>query len=205
MSLVAQATVSRLVVYDSPKTRRVLRVLANPWVIDPQAPSATVPQVFLVRAQRGDWLKILLPVRPNGSVGWIRRSAVALREVEYHIRVELASRRLTVFEGSERIYAGPVAVGAPATPTPNGRYYLRVLMQAPDPNSVYGPYAYGLSSHSDVLTTFAGGDAEIGIHGNNDVSSLGQAVTHGCVRMDNAEISRLANILPLGTPVQIQR
>jgi lipoprotein-anchoring transpeptidase ErfK/SrfK len=78
-----------------------------------------------------------------------------------------------------------------------------VLLQAPDPNTVYGPFAYGLSSHSDTLDQFAGGDAEIGIHGNNDPSVLGHDVTHGCVRMDNAAITALAAQLPLGTPVDI--
>ena len=68
---------------------------------------------------------------------------------------------------------------------------------------MYGPYAYGLSSHSDALDTFAGGDAEIGIHGNNDASVLGNDVTHGCIRMDNDAITMLAKQLPLGTPVDI--
>jgi lipoprotein-anchoring transpeptidase ErfK/SrfK len=76
-------------------------------------------------------------------------------------------------------------------------------VQAIDPTTVYGPYAYGLSSHSDALETFAGGDAEIGIHGNNDASVLGSDVTHGCVRMDNAAITVLSKQLPLGTPVEI--
>jgi lipoprotein-anchoring transpeptidase ErfK/SrfK len=68
---------------------------------------------------------------------------------------------------------------------------------------VYGPYAYGLSSHSDVLETFNGGDAEIGIHGNNDASVLGSDATNGCVRMDNDAITMLTRQLPLGTPVTI--
>ena len=102
------------------------------------------------------------------------------------------------------LYTGPIADGAPNTPTPVGHYYIRVLIKAPNPNTVYGPYAYGLSSHSDVLTSFEGGDGETGIHGNDDASVLGSSVTHGCIRMDNAEITRLASILPLGTPVDIQ-
>jgi lipoprotein-anchoring transpeptidase ErfK/SrfK len=81
---------------------------------------------------------------------------------------------------------------------------IRVLIKAPNPNTVYGPYAYGLSSHSDTLTSFNGGDGEIGIHGNNDASVLGHNITHGCIRIDNAEITRLAGKLPLGTPVDIE-
>jgi lipoprotein-anchoring transpeptidase ErfK/SrfK len=78
-----------------------------------------------------------------------------------------------------------------------------VLLQSPDPGGAYGPFAYGLSSHSDALETFAGGDAEIGIHGNNDASALGSSVSHGCIRMDNAAITDLATKLPLGTPVDV--
>lgn len=203
ISLVARATVARLLVYSSPKATRVLQTLDNPWLVDPQVPSSTVPQVFLVQGRRGDWVKVLLPIRPNGSVGWVRAGDVTLTEVRYHIRVELAAHRITVFVRNAAVYQGTIADGEAATPTPTGRYYLRVLMKAPDPNTVYGPYAYGLSSHSDVLTSFAGADGEIGIHGNNDVTALGRSVTHGCIRMDNDEISRLAGILPLGTPVEI--
>ena len=47
------------------------------------------------------------------------------------------------------------------------------------------------------------GDAEIGIHGNDDASVLGTSVSHGCIRMDNAAITMLSKQLPLGTPVDI--
>ena len=94
-------------------------------------------------------------------------------------------------------------MGAPDTPTPTGRFYLYVLLESPDPTGPYGPYAYGLSSHSDALATFDGGDAEIGIHGNADASVLGSSVSHGCVRMDNDAITNLSKVLPLGTPVDI--
>ena len=89
------------------------------------------------------------------------------------------------------LYQGDVAIGTDDTPTPTGEYYVRVKVKAIDPNTVYGPYAWGLSSHSDALETFDGGDAEIGIHGNNDATVLGHDVTHGCVRMDNDAITTL--------------
>jgi lipoprotein-anchoring transpeptidase ErfK/SrfK len=69
---------------------------------------------------------------------------------------------------------------------------------------VYGPFAFGLSAHSDALTTFSGSDAEIGLHGNNNASALGRSVSHGCIRMDNTAITTLSKILPLGTPVEIR-
>jgi lipoprotein-anchoring transpeptidase ErfK/SrfK len=204
VSLVAQATVAHLAVFDHPHATRPVRVLDNPWTVDPSVPASTVPQVFLVQTRRADgWLRVLLPIRPNGSTGWVRTSDVSVRPVAFRIRVELAAHRITVFDHLGVLYRGPVAVGKPATPTPTGHYFIRVLMEAPNPNTVYGPYAYGLSSHSDALTTFEGADAEIGIHGNNDASVLGHDATHGCIRMDNSEITKLARMLPLGTPVDV--
>jgi lipoprotein-anchoring transpeptidase ErfK/SrfK len=108
-----------------------------------------------------------------------------------------------VYDGEEVVLQESVAIGKPSTPTPPGKYYIRVLLQTTDPGSVYGPFAYGLSAHSDVLTEFSGGDGEVGIHGNNDASVLGQSVSAGCVRMSNDGITRLTKLLPLGTPVEI--
>jgi lipoprotein-anchoring transpeptidase ErfK/SrfK len=205
--------ISKVGVYDQPTAKTPSRQFDNPWLYDPTVPTSKVPQVFLVKTQRSDgWVQVLLPVRPNGSTGWVKTADVTLTANPYRIDVELAKHTITVNKGTDVVYTGPVAVGATdpplpdvgkPTPTPTGQYYLRVLLQAPDPNTVYGPYAYGLSSHSDALDTFDGGDAEVGIHGNNDASVLGKSVTHGCIRMDNDAITMLAKQLPLGTPVAV--
>jgi lipoprotein-anchoring transpeptidase ErfK/SrfK len=210
-SWIATARVPTVAVYQSPDATEPSLQLENPWVVDPDQSSATVAQVFLVIDGRdspgarpsGDWIEVLLPVRPNGSTGWVRAADVSLASTTYRIRVELGAHRITVSDAGRVVYQGPVAAGARDTPTPTGAYYLRVLIQAPDPNTAYGPFAYGLSSHSDALATFNGSDAEIGIHGNDDASALGHDVTHGCVRMDNGAITDLARLLPLGAPVEI--
>jgi lipoprotein-anchoring transpeptidase ErfK/SrfK len=208
-----KSSVTNVAIFDSPSATSPKLTLPNPWLVDPTVPDSKVPQVFLVQTQRNDgWVQVLLPVRPNGSTGWLHTADVTLTANPYRIVIALRAHRITVTNGTAVSYAGPVAVGASnpplpdagkPTPTPTGKYYLRVLLQAPDPNTVYGPYAYGLSSHSNALDDFQGGDAEIGIHGNNDKSVLGKDATHGCVRMDNAAITALAKQLPLGTPVTI--
>lgn len=203
VSLVAQATVPQLAVYDAPDAPAPSRSLENPWLLNGEADKA-IPQAFLVEEQRPDgWVRVLLPERPNGSSGWIRQIDVKLTPNPYRLQVNLGDHKIKVFERTEVRYEGDVAIGKPSTPTPTGRYYIRVLIQAINPNEVYGPFAYGLSAHSDVLTQFNGGDAETGVHGNNDKSVLGKSVTAGCIRMDNDEITRLSKILPLGTPVEI--
>jgi lipoprotein-anchoring transpeptidase ErfK/SrfK len=197
-------TVTSIGVFASPDQPTPSQTFPNPWEYLPGDPSTGVPQTFLVKSRRSDgWVEVLLPIRPNGSSGWVHAADVTLSTNAYHIVVQLGAHTITVTNAHDVIYTGPVAVGAPDTPTPVGNYYLYVLLQAPDPSGPYGPFAYGLSSHSDVLETFAGGDAEIGIHGNNDASALGSSVSHGCIRMDNAAITDLAKKLPLGTPVDV--
>jgi len=205
--------VKKIGVFDSPDAESPSREFENPWLYDPEAPASEVPQVFLVKDQRTDgWVQVLLPVRPNGSTGWVKSADVTLIPNPYRIDVSLGAHTITVKQGGKVIYTGPVAVGATdppladvgkPTPTPTGEYYLRVLLKAPDPNTVYGPYAYGLSSHSETLDSFAGSDAEVGIHGNNDASVLGQNVSNGCVRVSFDDLWRLRDLAPVGTPVEI--
>jgi lipoprotein-anchoring transpeptidase ErfK/SrfK len=197
-------TVTSIGVFTSPDQPAPSQQLPNPWLYDPSNAATGVPQTFLVKSQRADgWVEVLLPVRPNGSTGWVRAADVTLTANPFRIAVALGAHTIAVTNAHTVLYTGPVAVGAPDTPTPTGTYYLYALLQDPNPGGPYGPFAYGLSSHSDALETFAGGDAEIGIHGNDDASALGQSVSHGCIRMDNGAITELAKQLPLGTPVDV--
>lgn len=198
VSVVATATVPTVNVYATRgDTGQPRHTLSNPTEIGG-------PLVFLVENGDKDWLHVNLPVRPNGSTGWIRAGEVSLSEHNYRIVVELAAHRITVTRGNEVILAEPVALGKNDTPTPGGTFYTKELLQPPNPNTVYGPYAYGLSGFSNTLTTFAGTDAVIGIHGNNDPSVLGKDVSAGCIRMSNPGITMLAKTLPLGVPVEIR-
>ena len=202
VSFVAQARVLVVGIFDAPDATEPSMSLPNPWFVNDDE-TKPVKQVFLVKQQVDDWYEVYLPVRPNGTTGWVRARDVTISQTPYRIVVNLFFHRITVYNGESILLREPIAVGAPETPTPTGTYYLRVLLKAPDPNTVYGPYAYPLSGHSEVLTSFNGGDGELGIHGNNDESVLGESVTAGCVRMSNASITRLASMIPLGTPVEI--
>jgi lipoprotein-anchoring transpeptidase ErfK/SrfK len=202
ISQVVRPVGSTIGIYSSPGAAAPSQTYPNPWLLDNDA-RYPVAQVFLVTRRGGDWLQVLLPVRPNGTTGWVRAADVHVILDQYRVKVELGARRISVLDGATVLIQGPIAVGAPATPTPTGLYYLRVLLRASDPNTVYGPYAFGLSGHSDVLTSFNGGDGELGLHGNNDASVLGNDITHGCIRMANDAITKLAALLPLGTPVEI--
>jgi lipoprotein-anchoring transpeptidase ErfK/SrfK len=160
-------------------------------------------QHFLVKARQGDWLGVLLPMRPNGAMGWIRASEVDLTEVPYRIQVQQGGLMITVWRGSEVVLQEPIGLGRAGTATPCGEYFLTELLQPTNGGGAYGPYAFGTSAYSEVLTSFAGGNGQIGLHGTNEPGLLGQRVSHGCIRMSNSGITKLAGMLPLGTPLYI--
>lgn len=191
----ADAKGARVAVYTKPGGS-VLRTFD-----DPQPSGA--PLVFLLAEDDGDWLKVHLPARPNGSTGWVRRRDVVLRGVTYRVDVLRGAHELRLYDREALVRTFPVAIGTGDTPTPGGTFYLKELLKPPDPNGDYGAYAYGLSGFSNVLTSFNGGNGVIGIHGTNDPSSIGKDVSHGCIRMLNADVTYLAKRLPLGTPVRI--
>jgi lipoprotein-anchoring transpeptidase ErfK/SrfK len=149
------------------------------------------------------WLEVLLPARPNQSTGWIRADGVEVRRTTIAVRVDLAARRLVVSDAGNIVLETPVAVGAPGTPTPTGTFFVVDELATGSTSSSYGPFAFGLSAHSEVLTEFAGGDGQVGIHGTNDPSSIGNPVSNGCVRVPNEVAVRLNELLGLGTPVVV--
>ena len=179
----------------------------QPIIILPATTGFGSPTVVLVSTvgagARDGWLEVLLPVRPNGTTGWVRTADVDLRTVALEVRIDLAARELTVLDDGHELLTTATAIGEPANPTPTGRFFVVDKLETPDPRGPYGPNAIGLSARSDVLTEFAGGDGQIGIHGTNTPDSIGRPVSHGCLRVANGVIERLAHLLPLGTPVTI--
>ena len=165
------------------------------------------PMVMAVVEPDGDgttgWLHVELPVRPNGSTGWIPASSASLTETTFQVSISLAARTLTVTDGGRVVLTTPVAVGKPKTPTPPDHTYLWELIQPENQHGAYGPYVFGLAEFSDAYSVFNGGDAQIGIHGQDEPWSIGHNVSNGCVRLPNDVISRIAGLLPLGTPVTI--
>ena len=161
------------------------------------------PLVFFVQERENDRFRVLLPVRPNGSQGWVRASDVTLFQHDYRITVSTGRHELRVYRAGKVVMRVPVGLGTSTTPTPGGVFYVKELIRPNDPKGAYGPYAYGLSGYSDVLDEFLGGDGVIGIHGTDDPASVGRSVSHGCIRLRNEAITRLAGMLPLGVPVQI--
>ena len=196
-SLVAYVRTRVVRIYARPHAKRPTRILRR---VDPRG----TPRAFLVRSHRRGWLQVYLPSRPNGSMGWMRRRAVRVYTNRYRVIVRLRAHRLELWRRRHVVARYTVVVGKQTTPTPRGIFYVVNLLKPPDPNGSYGPYSFGISAHSTVLKQFAGGDGRVGLHGTNQPGLLGTSVSHGCIRLANRPIRRLARVLPLGTPVWIR-
>ena len=196
-SLVAHVRTRWIRIYPRPHAKR-------PSVMLRRRDWRGTTRTFLVHGRRHGWLQVYLPTRPNGSMGWVRRRDVRLYTNRYRLIVRVRAHRLELWSRRHRVARYTVVLGNPATPTPRGVFYVVELLQPPDPNGSYGPYSFGISAHSTVLKRFAGGDGRVGLHGTNQPGLLGTSVSHGCIRVANGPVKRLAHILPLGTPVWIR-
>jgi lipoprotein-anchoring transpeptidase ErfK/SrfK len=196
---VAVAHYSTLPVYATPGGA-LTHQLPNP---DPT--NYNQPQVLLVLHNSGAWLQVSLPIAPNGQTGWVKTSQVTLSQNDYRVDILRTAHQLRVYRDNVLQKAYPIAVGTSDTPTPGGTYYIKVLLAPPNPNGDYGPYAYGLSGYSAVLHNFDGGTGVIGIHGTDQPQVIGHDASHGCIRLNNADVTDLHNRfnLKLGTPVRI--
>lgn len=162
-----------------------------------------VPIVLLAISHRPGWVHVRLPTRPNLATGWVRRHDVDFAATSLRVTVQLHRHRLLLHDGDVRVLSTPIGVGKALSPTPTGHYFVTDLVRPPNPTGFYGPYALGLSAYSPVYTSFAGGNGQVGLHGTDRPSRLGRDVSHGCIRLQNAVITKLARTLPLGTPVDI--
>ena len=187
----------RISVYKAPRGA-FLRYLSN------RTPLGSL-RTLLVTAKRSDgWLQVLLPVRPNGTRAWIRASSVITITTPMRIVINTTYHTLTLLRAGSVVARFPVAVGKSTTPTPKGLFFVADKIETGQPYGAFGPYALGLSGYSNVLLSFDGGDGVVGIHGTNVDSSVGHAVSHGCVRMHNRDVTTLYKRIWLGTPVVVR-
>jgi lipoprotein-anchoring transpeptidase ErfK/SrfK len=149
------------------------------------------------------WLRVRLPVLPNNTTGWVPRGALGgYVEVRTRLVVDLTQLTATLSRDGRPIFRAIVGVGRPEWPTPPGEFYIRnKLTEFRSP--FYGPVAFGTSARSAVLTDWPAGGF-VGIHGTDRPDLLPGRVSHGCIRMRNADILRLARLMPVGTPVTVR-
>jgi len=180
---------------------------ASVAALDTRTPEGTANLVEVLGRTAADangalWVHVRLPILPNGSTGWVARRALGgYTVVSTHLDVDLARLRATLRSAGRVVFSAPVGVGRAAYPTPSGEFYVRNrLTRFRSPT--YGPLAFGTSARSAVLTDWPAGGF-VGIHGTDHPDLLPGRVSHGCIRLRNADIRRLGRLMPVGTPVTV--
>ena len=163
-------------------------------------------EIFAVSKTTGTdgdpWYRISVPMRPNGTYGWIPAKTVSLQVMHSQIVVNLRSRTIDLYRFGKHKWHGKVAIGAPGRETPVGHFYVATRF-VPYHDTFLGVFAEETSAYSK-LTEWPGGGV-VGIHGTSVPQLLGQAVSHGCVRVSNTTARHLKSLAPLGTPIWIKK
>ena len=181
-----------------------LRGTLAPWISDTGNPVELLVLDNTVASSGESWLKVRLPSRPNDATAWIRESNVILRKNPMRVEISLRRHELRVFRRGHVVLRLGVALGAAATPTPKGHFAIyqkiREVWWSP-----LGPWALHLTAHSNVLFEYAGGPGRVAIHGARGVlwAAPGTNPSHGCIRVPDPGIRKLAPLVSPGTPVDI--
>lgn len=165
------------------------------------------PSVLPVIAAKPGWVEVRLAQRPNGSTAWLPAGDVTLSSTGYEIVIDLATTRLSLYDGGQLVLSAPAGVGTTDDPTPPGNYFVAFHEQPP--SAGYGPFILVTSAHSQAIGDWEGsGDAVVGIHGplgeDKQIGTTGARISHGCIRLHNQALEKLTGV-PAGTPVRVVR
>ena len=181
------------------RASRILKVLG-------QFRSDFRPRFVLALSQVNDpatgkptWYRVEIPGRPNGRSGWVPAASVSLKPVSRWLVIYRGSRKFEFYVNGTLRRTGKVAVGRPGMETPLGLFYVQAKYVPTW--SVLGAYAFETSGYSK-LSDWPGGGV-VGVHGTNTPQFIGQAVSHGCVRLYNRDIRYLRELIGVGTPIKI--
>jgi lipoprotein-anchoring transpeptidase ErfK/SrfK len=164
----------------------------------------TVSVLQRVQNCQGRWYRVRLATWPNGATGWVRSKDVNTTRLHARIVIDVSQHRLYFYKAGRLVLQSAAAIGKPSTPTPLGSFFVTQRFIVSPTTGPFGPRAIGLSAFSNVLRSWTDG-GPIGIHGTNEPFSIGNPVSHGCVRLPNDRILRLFAMTPLGAPVLIRR
>ncbi|MCF7548755.1 L,D-transpeptidase [Pseudonocardia sp. WMMC193] len=182
--------VRETVVHDAPNGTPIARM-----------PVTQIGDTWLpVVEQQGDWVRVLLPSRPESSTGWLSTADLDIKTTPYRIEVHLGSRTLALFRDGVQQAQWTVGIGKESAPTPTGRTFL--LGAFTDAKQKFSPVILPLGTHSPTHDTFGGGPGTVAIHTWPTADVFGQASSDGCIRVP-ADALRQLSTVPLGTLVMI--
>lgn len=158
-----------------------------------------------VLADGTEWLKVRVVRRPRGVDTWIPAWTARKVWIDSRIVIDLSSRTARIYKTGKLQRRFRVVVGAPATPTPTGHYYVVDRMRL-HTSWAHGVWALATSAYSAKLKHFDGGDGVIALHARGLLrDKVGTAASHGCVRFNDRDVAWMATHVPNGTRVDIQR
>lgn len=176
----------------------------TPWTtVEPLTILGTATVLGVIDGPVDGWAEVMLPMRPNGSTGWVRAEDVWFYVADGEIFIDLTKRHLTYVVDGVPMLETDVGIGSTYNQTPTGLFFVTDNVTLADPTGPWGPHALGLSARSDSITSFNGGDGIIGIHGTNNQSSIGSNISLGCIRLPNDVVTLLHELVPIGTKVEI--
>jgi len=183
--------------------RRSARAVARLATLTPERTQNLVVPLERVERRGRLWLRVRLPVLPNGTTGWVPREHVGTyHEVRTHLIVDTSKRTARLVRAGRTVFRARVGVGRRRWPTPHGEFFIRNRLRGFQ-DATYGPLAFGTNARSAVLTDWPGGGF-IGLHGTNQPRLIPGRVSHGCIRMRNTDILRLDRKMPIGTPLTVR-
>ena len=162
------------------------------------------PTVFAVQRVRDGWAAVPTAHFENGRLAWLRLDARRLRAraTHYSVEIDLSEFRTDLLFRDRVVNSFEVSIGMPEAPTPTGRFAVTDTFRG-GLNAAYGCCAVALTARQARLPSgWLGGD-RIAIHGTS--GPLGAAISHGCVRAEDRQVSDLVDRLWPGTPVTIRQ
>jgi hypothetical protein len=161
------------------------------------------PDAMWVVRLSGPWLGVISPLAGNGHVGWIPAADASLSRINWKLEVSLSRRQLTVLFNGHVRERYTIAVGAPDAPTPTGRFAVTDRLTTGDPTGPYGCCILALSAKAPHAISDWDGGYRIAIHSTPETSTIGEPVSHGCMRLTLPDGQWLLDHIPLGTPTLI--
>ena len=149
------------------------------------------------------WVRVRAAGLPDDVSGWVPRSSLGgYAPVRTRLVVDRARLTATLVRDGRPAFRADAGIGAPGTPTPAGRFYVRNKLHRYK-SRFYGPVAFGTSARSAVASDWPAGGF-VGIHGTNRPDLIPGRVSAGCIRLKNRAILRLAQMMDVGTPVRVR-
>jgi lipoprotein-anchoring transpeptidase ErfK/SrfK len=129
-------------------------------------------------------------------------------ELSTRLVIKLSDRRVYVYQGDRVETSYPIAVGKAGWETPTGTYQVRQMIRNPSWEHPWTGKVIPPGADNPLgtrwISFWTDGRNQIGFHGTPNEELVGQAVSHGCVRMRNQDVQALFEQVAIGTPVVVQ-